>query len=41
MANTASHAAGNISLAIVQDATLGNEGYKLLVTPQDCFFICE
>ncbi len=29
--NTASHGTGNISLAIVQDATLGNEGYKLIV----------
>lgn len=32
--NTASHLAGNVSLAIVQDATLGSEGYKLLVSPQ-------
>jgi hexosaminidase len=31
--NAASHAGGNISLAIVQDATLGNEGYKLIVNP--------
>ena len=30
--NTASHAVGNISLAIVHDATLGNEGYKLIVS---------
>ncbi|HSN08301.1 MAG TPA: family 20 glycosylhydrolase, partial [Hanamia sp.] len=29
--NTVSHASGNISLAIIQDATLGNEGYKLIV----------
>jgi len=32
--NTVSHAVGNISFAIVQDATLGNEGYKLIVTTQ-------
>ena len=31
--NAASHAGGNISLAIVQDATLSNEGYKLIVNP--------
>jgi hexosaminidase len=33
VANTVSHAVGNISLAIVHDATLGNEGYKLIVNP--------
>ncbi len=32
-ANTASHASGNISLAIEKDTTLGNEGYKLIVNP--------
>ncbi|QEC69119.1 family 20 glycosylhydrolase [Panacibacter ginsenosidivorans] len=31
--NKASNANGNIALAIVQDATFGNEGYKLNVTP--------
>lgn len=31
--NASSHSGGNISLAIVQDATLGNEGYKLIVNP--------
>ncbi len=31
--NTASRSAGNISLSITQDATLGNEGYKLITNP--------
>ena len=31
--NTGSRSGGNISLAIVQDATLGNEGYKLITNP--------
>ncbi len=34
MVNTASHTAGNISLAIVPGAAPGKEGYRLLVTPQ-------
>ena len=33
LSNGASHATGNISLSIVKDATLGNEGYKLIVNP--------